>query len=149
MDLLGEETSGIIVPAYDQQPIHINEDQVITGVQHPMQFEAAKEAHVNLTYVSYGDPLLYAKIWPHLFPYATGCWSRVNRDFMQRANYVKFRLMQLNDHFRRDQGFSFFNLDLKIKDQIRSMNMRRVNAKDQNVPLTVHEVSGEEDTVGR
>ena len=67
----------------------------------------------QLTHVSYQDPYLEPKLWPHLFPFGTGGWSQDT--CLKAGEYLKHRLLNLDARWRKDPSFSFHWYDRQIK----------------------------------
>ena len=89
------------------------------GVQHPLtihNLNTTLHELKNLTRVSYADPYLEAKLWPHLFPFGTGGWY--DNSLLKAGEYLKHKLLNLDARWRKDPSFSFHWYDRQMKSRL-------------------------------
>ena len=116
---LHDEENGLVVSFNEQDDIQQLDQRIDhAGVQHPRSQDDNESVRnlKDLTRVSYSDPLLEAKLWPHLFPYATGCWDA--ESLLKAGEYLKHRLLNIDDRWRKDTSFSFHWYDRLIKSRL-------------------------------
>lgn len=133
--LLHKEKTALIIPAEDERNVPlIHPDMDTAAVSHPKLNAPSKTNSL-----SYSDPDLEAKIWPHLFPYGTGSYRF--RSDLDYAEYVKFRLLYPDSRFRDDINYSFFMYDRGIKAKIYyNAHCRTVQHHQLINPLTSDQV---------
>lgn len=73
------------------------------------------QAVIEIAALKSYDPGIKAKLWPLMFPYSMGCFSKLESksDF---AWYLKMRLLNLDSRWRRNHEYTFYYYDLKIRD---------------------------------
>ena len=132
---LKEEQSGIVTNLDDSIfNTHLDESNDVAGVQHPNMDHLDKRLHElkQLTKVSYNDPYLEAKLWPHLFPFGNGGWCQDS--LLKTGEYLKHKLLNLDARWRKDQSFSFHWYDRQIKSRLfyvaKSRKAKRQNRTD-------------------
>eukprot|EP00112_Aurelia_sp_Birch-Aquarium-sp1_P026726 Seg968.10 transcript_id=Seg968.10/GoldUCD/mRNA.D3Y31 product="hypothetical protein" protein_id=Seg968.10/GoldUCD/D3Y31 len=116
---LHDEESGLVVSFNEPDDIQqLDQRKDHAGVQHPRSQDNSDSVRdlKDLTRVSYSDPLLEAKLWPHLFPYATGCWDAESP--LKAGEYLKHRLLNIDNRWRKDTSFSFHWYDRLIKSRL-------------------------------
>ena len=75
---LGQESAALVVPFSDERNApQLHECEDVAGIQHPErkapeEVRKAEKEISSMTKVTYQDPNLEAKAWPHLFPYGSG-----------------------------------------------------------------------------
>lgn len=95
------ESSGLLIPDAEPPPSTSHPrnaiDRLSIGIQHPQDqtvrnFTRQHGDNIqNLINLSYSDPYLDAKVFPHLFPFGLGSWQK-KRAF-PIGKYYKMRLM--------------------------------------------------------
>ena len=90
----------------------------VTGVQHPKITSLNMNLHTlqQLTRISYYDPYLEAKVWPHLFPFENGGWFPGS--LLKTGEYLKHKVLKLDARWQKDRSFSFHWYDRQIKTRL-------------------------------
>ena len=128
-DFLNKEKEGMFVLS------DFGSDAVIsdTAVQHVIEKHSLNI--IDMTYLNIHSKFLEEKIWPNLFPFGTGGWHKSSS--FTRREYAKFRLAMYDDRFRMWSTFSFFMLDVIIKDTLISANYARTVKKGNMESLSL------------
>ena len=135
---LREEDSGIVTNLDDNGIVPtLNSNIDFAGLQHPHLHTLNTHLHElkQLTRVSYSDPYLEAKVWPHLFPFGNGGWFQGS--LLKAGEYLKHTLLNLDARWRKDRSFSFHWYDRQIKSRLVYVaKARQAKRKDRTDDLT-------------
>ena len=116
---LRDEDNGIVTNLDDSGiPPCLNATIDVAGVQHPNINSLNTSLHTlqQWTRISYNDPYLEAKVWPHLFPFGTGGWFPGS--LLKTGEYLKHKLLTLDARWRKDRRFSFHWYDRQSKTRL-------------------------------
>lgn len=90
-------------------------------------------------YITYDDKNLEAKIFPELFPYGNGSWNR--ECGISIGNYIKQRLLFIDNRFRNSYNWSYFMFDRVIKQRLFYFSHTlKTNIQDREDVLTFREL---------
>eukprot|EP00112_Aurelia_sp_Birch-Aquarium-sp1_P021169 Seg5623.2 transcript_id=Seg5623.2/GoldUCD/mRNA.D3Y31 product="hypothetical protein" protein_id=Seg5623.2/GoldUCD/D3Y31 len=115
---LKDEHTGIVMNTDESGKIpKLDPRSDVAGVQHPRpDYDQHLHELIELTKVRYNDMCLEAKIFPHLFPFATGGWT--DESPLKQGEYLKHRLLNYDDRWRKDPSFSYYFYDRLIKQRL-------------------------------
>ena len=87
--------------------------------------------------ITYGDPHLEAKLFPHLFPYGEGSWKKYKEvQALTMGHYHKHRLLHVDRRWANDRLYPFFAFDRNIKARLFYINSALASNKNRDNPLT-------------
>ena len=115
---LKDELTGIVMSTDEPGDIpNLDPRSDVAGVQHPRpDYNKHLQELIELTKVRYNDMYLEAKIFPHLFPFATGGWTEDSP--LKQGEYLKHRLLNYDNRWRKDPSFSYYFYDRLIKQRL-------------------------------
>ena len=115
---LKDELTGIVMNTDEPGKIpNLDPRSDVAGVQHPRpDYDQHLQELIQLTKVRYNDMCLEAKLFPHLFPFATGGWTEDSP--LKQGEYLKHRLLNYDDRWRKDPSFSYYFYDRLIKQRL-------------------------------
>ncbi len=131
------ESIGLLMDVNQPEDIPKLDPQVDEiGFQHPIgKLEQSLKDLRDTTRITFNEPDLEAKLWPHLFPFANGGWSPDGD--LKPVEYLKHRLLNIDDRWRKDESFSFQWYDKLVKTKLFYVaNARRVKRTDRVDDLT-------------
>ena len=110
---LKDELTGIVMNTDEPGKIpNLDPRSDVAGVQHPRpDYDQHLQELIQLTKVRYNDMCLEAKLFPHLFPFATGGWTEDSP--LKQGEYLKHRLLNYDDRWRKDPSYYFYDRLIK------------------------------------
>ena len=96
------------------------------------------DPYARVETVTYSDPNLEAKIFPHLFPYGFGSWKRPasKTTAFTLGAYHKLRLLHADRRWANDRCYPFFAFDRNMKARIFYINNVLATNKNRETPIT-------------
>ena len=150
-ELIGDEKVVMLVPSLDMSAedieMYFSPDQDIAAQAHPKTKELKlsekqhKAALVQLLWPKFSDFYLCAKIFVHLYPYGLGSYVEYKNMKFTLMDYSVFRLLNLDDRWRKDKDFAFYLCDRVWRKRIYDFN--------QNTVRTVNPHSAIDKTAGQ
>ena len=116
---LCDEDNAIVTKLDDSRiPPCLNATIDVAGVQQPKLKSLNTNLHTlqQFTRISYNDPYLEAKVWPHLFPFDNGGWFPGS--LLKTGRYLKHKVLNLDARWRKDRRFSFHWYDRQSKTRL-------------------------------
>jgi hypothetical protein len=152
-DLLGDENAGLWIPGDD---IRLEDDIELQdfpcGIQerrtiHPSEppgLQQAREVLQRFIRPHYGNPDLEAMAWPVDFPAGEGSYNP--NSTLSIMDWIKMRLLNLDQRFRRNRQMMFFEVDRMFKERIAYYNRARasVTTDENDNPITVGDIKKDE-----
>lgn len=89
--------------------------------------------------LSFEDPDLEAKLFPHLFPYGMGSWQRMKGGITLGA-YTKMRLKHADRRWANDRYYLYFTFDRLIKERIMFSNFVLATNRNRDKPLNAGQI---------
>ena len=130
-----EKRNGLIIPAAafntPKEPCSL--DNVVIG-QAVSRTEKSMEAP-EVQKITYGDPDLEAKLFPHLFPYGKGSWYHLPKDTpgLTMEFYHKHRLLHVDRRWANNRLYPFFAFDRNMKARLNHINAALASNKNRQL----------------
>ena len=104
------------------------------------QIQKVKNKPHDAKSLSFDDPHLEAKLFPHLFPYGKGSWKKKSYTITLGA-YNKMRLNNVDRRWANDRFYLYFTFYRSMKNRILFSNKALSTNKKRDKPLTASDIN--------